>query len=107
MLDDVELAEHEHRVAEHEAEPDGELVRVELDRLRGHIGKAAMKREFKFLQLHDEAVKTNLLETLKRRSYPFFSFAYSEAIDFSSSMAMPSQRMVNWRREKDRRDAVL
>ena len=45
MLDDVELAEHEHRVAEHEAEPDGELVGVELDRLRGHVGKAAMKRE--------------------------------------------------------------
>ena len=45
VLDDVELAEHEHRVAEHEAEPDGELVGVELDRLRGHVGKAAMKRE--------------------------------------------------------------
>ena len=46
MLDDVELAEHEHRVAEHEAEPDGELVRVELDRLRGYIGKTAMKKTF-------------------------------------------------------------
>ena len=49
MLDDVELAEHEHRVAEHEAEPDGELVRVELDRLRGHVGKAAMKREIQLV----------------------------------------------------------
>ena len=56
VLDDVELAEHEHRVAEHEAEPDGELVRVELDRLCGYIGKAAMKRKFKFVMFHEEAV---------------------------------------------------
>ena len=49
VLDDVEFAEHEHRVAEHEAEPDGELVRVELDRLRRHVGKAAMEREIQLV----------------------------------------------------------
>ena len=42
MLDGVELAEHEHRVAEHEGESDEELQRVELDGFRGDIGKAAV-----------------------------------------------------------------
>ena len=44
MLDGVELAEHEHRVAEHEGEPNKELERVELDRFRGDIGEAAVPR---------------------------------------------------------------
>ena len=45
MFDGVELAEHEHRVAEHEGEPSYELQRVDLDRFRSYIGKAAMRRK--------------------------------------------------------------
>ena len=43
MLDGVELAEHEHRVGEHEGKSDEELQRVELYRFRGDIGKATEK----------------------------------------------------------------